>query len=148
VRVVLFAVQVLQLSLLAKGLTRSSVVNVHGVSAKFITAGEKKASLLRWQQQQRHLQGLEQQQQDHSQQQDDAQQQDHHHQQQQQGDGVQQRSKVQQRQQQLELIAVCGQPVQSCFSKVRAAAKAYVPVIGAWLARSDQRTMWQWCFKS
>jgi hypothetical protein len=95
---------VLQLSLLAKGLTRSTVVNVHGVSAKFIQAGEKKAALLRWQQQQLHLQTLEQQQQE------------------QQHDGVLQQSKDEQKQQQpqqaMELIAACGQPVQSAFSKV------------------------------
>jgi hypothetical protein len=110
----LLAVQVLQLSLLAKGLTRSTVVNVHGVSAKFIQAGEKKAALLRWQQQQRHLQALE----DHHQQQQQHDQQEQQQQQQQQ-DSTRKSSKgQQQQQQQIELIAVCGQPVQSAFSKV------------------------------
>lgn len=47
----LLFVQVVQLSELARGLSRSTVVNTHGVSAKFIRMGQQQAHKL-WKQQQ------------------------------------------------------------------------------------------------
>jgi hypothetical protein len=51
--------KVLQLSELAPGLARSTVINVHGVSAKFLEAGAKRAQLLAWRAQQRAAQHCE-----------------------------------------------------------------------------------------
>lgn len=97
-------VQVVQLSLLAKHLTRSTVVNVHGVSAKFLQAGEKKAALLRWQQQQQALEVRQQEQQQHA----------VKRQEQRQPEVTQQ----QQQQQRPELVPATSQASISCFSKV------------------------------